>query len=503
MEQVRIRRIAAAGLLWALGGCSDDPAVEPKDPPLTAEGCVAGSLAGLDPAGVWHLDRAIETRPISPQAIRIEADPLSATAFGIATTDVSLTDDLLRIRVETDQHPVLATATLEACARDTSGALLGSFRICLVDGRCTDGTFTAVRVERIPGEPEASNLELIGEWAGAGWQQGTTVNVRVQDGIAHLARYEDGLRMVDVSDPANPRDLGGSPTESPLELEAYNDVKLMTGRDGKRWALMASDVHAVVPIDVTDPSQPVRGPSIPPEGGNVHTLFLEPHGDRMLAYLAHIDSLGLQVWDVTDPLAPSLVTDFVHPDVDPERDGFVHDLYVEGRTAYLNYWELGLVVVDTSTTGGREPEILGVFDDYPRRTSHSSWVTTTSGGRKIAVHGDEDFGAHVRIVDVDPASSRFMEQIGEWALPPQVSVHNVMAFGDLAFVAHYQFGVRILDLSDPTAPRQVAHFNTWSPEAGGYSMYEGATGLDIDLQDRLIYVADIERGLLVLRHDIQ
>ena len=58
-------------------------------------------------------------------------------------------------------------------------------------------------------------------------------------------------------------------------------------------------------------------------------------------------------------------------------------------------------------------------------------------------------------MDVDPNSATYLKAIGEYALRPEVSVHNVMAFGDRAYLAHYQDGVRILDISDPRKPRMT------------------------------------------------
>ena len=115
------------------------------------------------------------------------------------------------------------------------------------------------------------------------------------------------------------------------------------------------------------------------------------------------------------------------------------DLYVENGVVYLCYWAAGLVVVDTRPA---TPVLVGSYADYARRTTHSVWVTTTTGGRKIAVLGDEDYTAHLRIIDVDPESPAFMTRIGELELREQISVHNIMAFGDTAYVAWYQDGVR-------------------------------------------------------------
>jgi hypothetical protein len=147
---------------------------------------------------------------------------------------------------------------------------------------------------------------------------------------------------------------------------------------------------------------------------------------------------------------------------------------------------------------------LGRFDDYAPRQSHSNWVTTIDGC-KVAVHGDENFGAHMRLIGVDPSpacSDQLMHELGEWQTRPEVSIHNIMAFGTTAYVAHYQDGVRLVDLGDPANPTQIAYYNTWrNDELTGYDFFEGTVGIDVDLTRRLIFVADIPRGLIVLHLD--
>ena len=78
-----------------------------------------------------------------------------------------------------------------------------------------------------------------------------------------------------------------------------------------------------------------------------------------------------------------------------------------------------------------------------------------------------------------------------------------MAFGHKAYFTHYQDGVRVLDLSDPSHPALVGYYNTWDPQADytTSAFFEGAVGLDVDLARKLVFVADSPRGLLILRDD--
>jgi hypothetical protein len=63
--------------------------------------------------------------------------------------------------------------------------------------------------------------------------------------------------------------------------------------------------------------------------------------------------------------------------------------------------------------------------------------------------------------------------------------------------------VRVLDVSDPARPRQIGYYNTWDPDAERSSgaFFEGALGIDVDLVRKLVFVADLPRGLLILRDD--
>jgi hypothetical protein len=478
---------------------SDDPTpAGPFDAPSDFErtGCGEdGALEDVDVCGIWHLDLAVEEYRFAA-AIRFDdagGDDLDGLLFGHEAFDARHTASDLFLRqqevLDDAGTPVEVVRVLDACEVRGDGVVAGLYARC-IDAECSEGTFEAHKVEQLDEAP-SSGMTLLGEWNGPPdepWpDDALTLNVRHRGDVAYVTRH-DGLHMVDVSDPAAPSDIGFAPVGYPDALEYYNDLKIVDA--GERvYALMGSNLRGVIVIDVTDAEAPVEVATFPlimDDAINVHTLFVE--GTRV--YFA---MYGVEVWDISDPTAAVRLGGYV---AEEESLNGVHDLYVEDSVAYLNNWDLGMIAVDLADPA--QPEVVGVFDSYDRRTSHSNWVTR-AGGRTISVHGDEDFGAHVRIVDVGGG----FDEIGSYQTRPEVSVHNIMADDETAYVTYYQDGLRVLDLADPTAPREVAHYQSWpGPEPGyGYDFYEGAIGVDLDPEKGLVFLADTHRGLLILMLD--
>lgn len=397
-------------------------------------------------------------------------------------------------RVEMDEHDgerMSGTHTYSVTYRSFAGETMNEY--------VYEGTIDVYRTDRHD-DAEADGLALAGEH-GDFDADGLPINVRVRDGIAWLPRYQDGLRILDASDPAAIVEIGHVPVRVG-DGEIWNDVKLLDA-DGKRYALMASSSEGLVIVDGTDPSAAEVVASWPPQGDwsvyDVHTVWVDEAA--RIAYLGYVGREvdgewiwgGLEIVDLTNPTKPVGRGSWAASDAGGD---LVHDLMVRDGVAYLCAWDAGLVMVDVSVP--EEPVVIGQYDDYDRRTSHSVWVGEI-GGRLIAVHGDEDFGAHLRVLDVtDPAN---VQLLAEWETRPQVSIHNVMLVGDRAYVAYYQDGVRVIDLSDPTRPEQVAYYNTWDPDRPdvGWSFFEGAVGIDV--AEGRVWVADSHRGLVVLEED--
>lgn len=455
--------------------------------------------------GIWHMDIDYDDFGSSASVMRFNDPEGALTAFytGVEMQElsVSATDILIRLAY-TDSQERERVYAFDVCAKDSDGNLHGRYAVC-TDGDCYFASVLWARVDPFDTE-EAVGITKVSEYNGpadAPWpvdDRNLTVNVRHLDTTAYVARYEDGLRIVDISDPTAPQEVAHIPVKLPDAHEIFNDIKVVSA-NGKTYALCASSRDGVIAYDVTDPQNWTEVSAFPPltdEYVNVHTLFID--GTR--AFLANTSESvsGLDIYDIADPEAPVFLGRYQAPDL-ATLGGFVHDLYVKDGRAYLNYWNRGMYVVDAQDPTA--PEVVGVFDNYSdRRTSHSVWVTE-AGGKPIAVHGGEDFGAHVRIVDLTTAPT--YEEIGSFETRPQVSVHNIMAVGERALVTYYQDGFRVLDLSNPAQPTEIAHFATWkgTQPAYGNSFYEGAIGVDYNPDNGDIYLADTHRGLFILRLD--
>jgi hypothetical protein len=320
----------------------------------------------------------------------------------------------------------------------------------------------------------------VGQLSGPNWGAGYTFNVRVAGTTAYLIR-QDGLHIIDTSDPANPVQRG---LYRRATLAYSNDVKLFDANN-RHYAVIAD--YGVDVVDVTNPASPSLVATI---GENAHTDAIELRDGKIYAYFGTNDGT-CPIYDLTDPAHPQKLGSYA------VNGMLVHDLSVDKGIAYLNAWDQGFVVVDFTTPSS--PVVLGTWPHTPTRTSHSNW-TTTINGRHLALHGEENYGAKLDLVDLDPASATFMQPFASWQTRPYVSIHNLMAFGTKAYFTYYQDGVRVLDLSDPAQPRQVGYYNTWDPQADYTSsdFFEGSVGLDVDLTRHLVFVADSPRGLLIL-----
>lgn len=198
------------------------------------------------------------------------------------------------------------------------------------------------------------------------------------------------FRIVDVSDPTNPTDVGEWGAWAELGLfpfytdedgvERANFVHSVMG-DGKKAYLSYWDLGTVI-LDVTDPTNPVflgRTEFAANEEGNAHSSWLARGGNLLIQTDEDFDpspSEGLETawgyprfFDISDPANPVLLATFKLPSTTQfpppsEFEAFsVHDPKVRGRLAYLSWYSEGVVVLNISRPAN--PRLVAQFIPEP------------------------------------------------------------------------------------------------------------------------------------------
>jgi hypothetical protein len=437
---------------------------------------IAGTLAGWDPNGRWFLT-GVKVGGIS--SFFFEKTGSQVIVDRDASAPGTIDDDALFQRSSFVQQGTTYIIAKRVANRAADGTLRADRAVC-DSGMCRVCTAQMIRATHNNNEGEGDHIALVGQLNDPNWGPGYTFNVRIKGTLAYLIR-QDGLHIIETADPAHPVQVGHYARNG---AGYSNDVKIVDA-GAKRYALIADFPTDVV--DVTNPAAPQLAAQIPEEA---HTLAVEARNGKVYAYFGNYDA-NCPVYDVTNPALPMKLGSY------HTLGALVHDLSVDNGIAYLNAWDAGFLIVDFTTPA--TPVLRGTFAPTPTRTSHSNW-TAMIGGRHIALHGEESYGAHLQVVDIDSASPTYMQPFASYKTRDYVSVHNLMIFGTKAYFSYYQDGIRVLDMSTPAQPALVGYYNTWDPQAAYTTsgFFEGAVGLDVDLSRQLIFVADSPRGLLIL-----
>jgi hypothetical protein len=357
------------------------------------------------------------------------------------------------------------------------------------------------------------------------------------DGIAFLGSWGGrdqcpslGVRLIDIHDPTSPSPITSAAAYQGTTAEHVAVAHLATGTvmfAGIQRCQGGSAAPGGLALwDVSDPTNP-RELSLFQTGGRalgVHEFTVRQQGDRWLAYLAVpnselLDHGGdLRVVDVTDPRNPVLIAswgagkdaglpigidDRCAPVCRGEsKDAYLHSVALspDGRTAYLSYWDLGVLILDVSEP--RTPRLLGRFAEPLSDEGNTHSVSLTRDGKLMLV-SDETFAppwGGLRLVDVeDPANPA---QVGSFQTPDAASgapgvaymhsIHNPLTDDrdtNHAYLAWYGDGVRIVDITDARQPFEIA---SWVPPHGGMIW-------NVAFQGDLLIAGDINNGLYVLR----
>ncbi|HUZ74650.1 MAG TPA: hypothetical protein VMU87_16820 [Stellaceae bacterium] len=299
-------------------------------------------------------------------------------------------------------------------------------------------------------------------------------------GQAGERNFAAGLRVFDVSRPAEPREIGFMPVDG-LGLHRIWYV-------GGRYAYVSAHFdgfsdHILAIVDMGDPARPLLAgrwwlPGMWRAGGEtatgqgryaLHHALVAGH----LAYGAWRDG-GLTVHDVSDPAKPRLL---VHRNWSPPFGGGTHSpLPLPDRNL--------LLVGDEATQDNGEDGIKCVWVFDVRVPANPVGIATLPRPAETDYNAKgAKFGPH-NLHENRPGSFQS---------------------SSLVFATWYNAGVRAFDISDPFQPRAVGHYVPPPPERmmdRRPNRPRVIQSCDVYADTRgLLYVTDTNAGLTILEFD--
>ncbi len=329
---------------------------------------------------------------------------------------------------------------------------------------------------------------------------GTARHLFVAGNHAFLADGEEGLQVVDISDPANPAIIGTVDTPGlAYGVTVAGNVAYVADADsglqvidistpsspvivgsmitpGKSWhaaiegdvAYVADHTGGLLAVDISDPANPALIGSVATAD---RALRVAVAGN--VAYVA--DYVGdLQVVDITDPTNLAIIASVDLPDI-------VRDVTVAGDVAYVaGHWS-GVEALDISdptnpiligslvtpnramgvTTSGDmiyvadyESGLLAIDITDPADLQLMGCADTEDLAWGVVVAGDVAYVA-------DRANGLVVVEVGETVSPSLIGnvgfayAIDVAAVGDVAFVVDLNGALMAVDISDPTNPVEI------------------------------------------------
>lgn len=230
---------------------------------------------------------------------------------------------------------------------------------------------------------------------------------------------------------------------------------------------------------------------------SAHTITLDTTSGRIYLNGTNVVNQGLLVLDVSqDPDKPVVLA------AETLAGGYIHDSYVRNDTVYASSGYNGYYIYDF--TDPQNPDSLGYIKTGGY--NHNSWLNAEG---TYAYYTEEiPDGRPIQIIDLQNLAVQEIEVAGNFldrfstvvtnpvfhdAIP-----HNVYIRDNLLFNSQYEDGLLVYDISNPTEPVLVGHYDT-HPQNTQYNGYRGNWGSYPWLPSGTIITGDMQNGLQLLK----
>jgi hypothetical protein len=409
------------------------------------------------------------------------------TAAG-AFTD-GTTQDLTTTATWTSSAPLIAPAPVQGVTQTQTA---GTATITAASGAISGSTLlTATRSLAEPG----FHIKLRGT---SNPSPGTNhySDVVAEGNFAYVASWHNtsGVWIFDISNP-----------DAPKFVTLYAPSGISTNMQGIQVlhgiGYFAADTGngGVHIVDLSNPASPKLITQILPMqdgrwGNTVHDLTIDAAGQHLYVPGYPTDN-SIFVYDVSNPAQPTLLKVF------NGSDALVHDVTVSGNRLFAAGWNGTSDIFDI--TNPQVPLLLGTFTSgvHTQDVSFSTDAKFVFCPHELAANGD------VVVFDIsNPAAPVQVNDLQETLLGLQATspstsklMRDPANHRDFLYVAWYQSGLAVFDVSDPAHAVLVGNYDTWpGPSFGGSGGGDGDWGVWPFQGTDKVLVSDRTTGLYVL-----
>jgi len=376
--------------------------------------------------------------------------------------------------------------------------------------RCTDGSLEGFRCDNV-------DLQSFLSISGLGGEPGERVT-DVWGWTDPVTRREYALvgrtmayAFVDITEAARPRLVGVLPAgpSGTRGIKVYRDHAYLVADGAGNHGMLVFDLTRL--RGLTAPALDLRPDTIYTQIASAHNIAVDTAAGLAIAVASNSGGNtcggGLHMIDIREPKVPRFAGCYTDTEglVAPGR---THDVQCTryhgpdqrhvGRTICLASNETALRIVDV--TDPAAPVVVGRAVHPGTGYIHQGWLTEDQRYFFLNDELDELVGTTDRtrtlIWDVSDLDDPVL--VGSHLGPDNATDHNLFIRGNRMYLTNYQAGFRVVDVSDPRAPREVGYFDT-TPYEGNASGFFGAWGSYPFFESGNVVVTSMQEGMFLLR----